>query len=412
MDNATKLPAVLQQNNGGAVAEKPKRRNIIRVIGEVDRPFMLIVIALMCIGLVMVFSSSYAYAESKYGDSYHFIKSQLRWALLGTAMMLLISRLDYRVIRRFGVIAVLFILGLNLIVPIAGTILSGAKRWLYIGGVSLQPSELLKFAVILACAMYISDNYHRINSAKTVRQQLIALAPMALIAGAAAGSTMLQNHMSATIIMVCLAFSMLLISNIKLKWIIVAVGIIAILGVLALTVFRGVIETLTPQVFTRLEVWENPFEFMSYASGGKGWQPAQSLYAIASGGFWGLGLGQSNQKLGYLPEPYNDYIFAIVCEELGLFGAVIIIGVFAAFIIRGYIIASRAPDRFSQLLVMGIIAQVAIQVILNIAVITNTLPATGIGLPFFSYGGSALIILLTEMGIVLSVSRYSYVERG
>jgi cell division protein FtsW len=235
---------------------------------------------------------------------------------------------------------------------------------------------------------------------------------MALIAVAAAGATMFQNHFSATIIMASLAFAMLILSNIKLRWVLIALVVAGVAFVLLFTVFRGVLEELVPQVFVRLEVWEDPFKYMSVASGGKGYQPAQSLYAIASGGFWGLGLGQSNQKLGYLPEPYNDYIFAILCEELGLFGAILVIALFAAFIIRGFIVASRAPDRFSQLLTMGIVSQVGIQVALNLAVVTNTLPSTGIGLPFFSYGGTALIILLTEMGIILSVSRYSYVEKG
>lgn len=406
------LPAVSKKQNSSLPAEKPVKRNIVRMIGEVDRPLMLIIVALICVGLVMIFSSSYAHAETRYGDSYRLIKSQLRAALIGLAAMLLVTRLDYRLIKKFGLIACLVIYGLNYAVPFIGSVFGGAKRWIQFSGFTMQPSELLKFAVILAAAIYISDNYHKISSANTFRSQLRTLLPIALIAVFAAGATLFQNHASATIIMLCLAFAMLVMSNIKLRWVMIALGVVAVAGVLMFTVFRGVIEELVPQVFTRLEVWEDPFAYMSNASGGKGWQPAQSLYAIASGGFWGLGLGQSNQKLGYLPEPYNDYIFAILCEELGLFGAIIVIALFAAFIIRGFIIASRAPDRFSQLLTMGIVAQVGIQVALNLAVVTNTLPSTGIGLPFFSYGGTALIILLTEMGIVLSVSRYSYIEKG
>ena len=382
------------------------------MIGEVDRPLLLIIVALICIGLVMIFSSSYAHAETRYGDSYRLIKSQLRAALIGLATMLLVTRLDYRIIKKFGLIACLVIYGLNYAVPFIGSVFGGAKRWIQFSGFTMQPSELLKFAVILAAAIYISDNYHKISSANTFKLQLRTLVPIGIITVLAAGATLFQNHASATIIMLCLAFAMLVMSNIKLRWVLIALGVVAVVGVLMFTVFRGVIEELVPQVFTRLEVWEDPFAYMSNATGGKGWQPAQSLYAIASGGFWGLGLGQSNQKLGYLPEPYNDYIFAILCEELGLFGAIIVIALFAAFIIRGFIIASRAPDRFSQLLTMGIVSQVGIQVALNLAVVTNTLPSTGIGLPFFSYGGTALIILLTEMGIVLSVSRYSYIEKG
>ena len=406
------LPAVSKQQNNSLPAERPVKRNIVRMIGEVDRPLLLIIVALICIGLVMIFSSSYAHAETRYGDSYRLIKSQLRAALIGLATMLLVTRLDYRIIKKFGLIACLVIYGLNYAVPFIGSVFGGAKRWIQFSGFTMQPSELLKFAVILAAAIYISDNYHKISSANTFKLQLRTLVPIGVITVLAAGATLFQNHASATIIMLCLAFAMLVMSNIKLRWVLIALGVVAVVGVLMFTVFRGVIEELVPQVFTRLEVWENPFAYMSNATGGKGWQPAQSLYAIASGGFWGLGLGQSNQKLGYLPEPYNDYIFAILCEELGLFGAIIVIALFAAFIIRGFIIASRAPDRFSQLLTMGIVSQVGIQVALNLAVVTNTLPSTGIGLPFFSYGGTALIILLTEMGIVLSVSRYSYIEKG
>lgn len=406
------VPAVSKKQNNSLPAEKPVKRNIVRMIGEVDRPLMLIIVALICVGLVMIFSSSYAHAETRYGDSYRLIKSQLRSALIGLAAMLLVTRLDYRIIKKFGLIACLVIYGLNYAVPFIGSVFGGAKRWIQFSGFTMQPSELLKFAVILAAAIYISDNYHKISSANTFRSQIRTLVPIAAIAVFAAGATLFQNHASATIIMLCLSFAMLLMSNIKLRWVMIALVAVGIVGVLMFTVFRGVIQELVPQVFTRLEVWEDPFAYMSNASGGKGWQPAQSLYAIASGGFWGLGLGQSNQKLGYLPEPYNDYIFAILCEELGLFGAIIVIALFAAFIIRGFIIASRAPDRFSQLLTMGIVSQVGIQVALNLAVVTNTLPSTGIGLPFFSYGGTALIILLTEMGIVLSVSRYSYIEKG
>jgi len=406
------LPAVSQQQNSSLPAERPAKRNIVRMIGEVDRPMMLIIVALLCIGLVMVFSSSYAHAETRYGDSYRLIKSQLRSALIGLAMMLAVTRLDYRIIKRFGLIACLAIYGLNYAVPFIGSVFGGAKRWIEIGSFTMQPSELLKFAVILAAAIYVSDNYHKISSANNFRSQLRTLVPMGLIAILACASTLLQNHFSATVIMACLAFAMLMMSNIKLRWVIVAIVVAGILGVLLFTVFRGVLEELVPQVFTRLKIWEDPFSYMTKASGGEGWQPAQSLYAIASGGFWGVGLGQSSQKLGYLPEPYNDYIFAILCEELGLFFAIIVIALFGAFIVRGFIIASRAPDRFSQLLTMGIVCQVAIQVCLNLAVVTNTLPSTGIGLPFFSYGGTALIILLTEMGIVLSVSRYSYIEKG
>jgi hypothetical protein len=183
------LPAVSQKQNSSLPAERPVKRNIVRMIGEVDRPLMLIIIALICVGLVMVFSSSYAHADTRYGDSYRLIKSQLRAALIGLATMLAVTRLDYRIIKKFGVIACFVIYGLNYAVPFIGTVFSGAKRWIQFGGFTMQPSELLKFAVILAAAIYISDNYHKISSATTFRKQMRTLLPMALIAVAAAGAS-------------------------------------------------------------------------------------------------------------------------------------------------------------------------------------------------------------------------------
>ena len=313
--------------------------------------------------------------------------------------------LDYRVLKRFAYIFYVVVLGLNYLVPYFGETVNGATRWFVIFGIQFQPSELLKFALVLACATYISNHASEMRTLKSGALPLLALtAPAAL-------STLLQSHLSATIIICLLMVVMMWLSGLKGVYFGVVLGSGITLGAFLLTIGRGIIETLVPQAITRLQVWENPFAFMKEA-GGKGWQPAQSLYAISSGGFWGLGLGQSNQKHGYLPEPYNDYIFAIFCEEMGFFGAVLVIGLFAAFAWRGFYIATHSQDKFSSLLVMGIIAHVIIQVVLNICVVTNTIPSTGISLPFFSYGGTSLIILLCEMGLVLAVSRYSYTEKA
>lgn len=387
-------------------AVRVNQNRIYRLIGEVDRPLLIVVIALVCIGSVMIFSASYAVAESRFGDSYYFARSQVGFAVFGIVVMALVARLlDYRVLKRFAYIFYVFALGLNYLVPFFGENVKGATRWFVIFGIQFQPSELLKFGLVLACATYIS-NHH--SEMKTLRGAM----PMLLLAIPAAGATLMQSHLSATIIILLLTLVMLWLSGLNGVYFGVVLGSGLTLGAFVLTIGRGILEKLVPHAITRLQIWEDPFSYMSYESGGKGWQPAQSLYAISSGGFWGLGLGQSNQKHGYLPEPQNDYIFAILAEELGFFGVICVIALFGVLAYRGYHVSKNAPNRFSSLVSMGITAQIVIQVLLNLAVVTNTFPSTGISLPFFSYGGTSLIILLAEMGVVLSISRYSFIEQG
>lgn len=406
--------ALKQREKAASDAQTEKKRavrvnqnRIYRLIGEVDRPLLITIIALVCIGSVMIFSASYAVAESRFNDSYHFARSQVGFAIAGIIAMALVARmLDYRILKRFAYIFYVIVLGLNYLVPFFGQTVNGATRWFVIFGIQFQPSELLKFALVLACATYISNHHSEMRTLKG------GALPLLLLTVPAAGATLLQSHLSATIIILLLCIVMMWLSGLKGVYFGVVMGSGLTLAAFVLTVGRGIIEALVPQALTRLQIWENPFAYMSYETGGKGWQPAQSLYAISSGGFWGLGLGQSNQKHGYLPEPQNDYIFAILCEELGFFGVICVITLFAVLAYRGYHVSQNAPNRFSSLLAMGITSQIIIQVLLNLAVVTNTFPSTGISLPFFSYGGTSLIILLAEMGIVLSISRYSFIEQG
>lgn len=401
--------ANIEQN---AVAPTKKRvrvnqNRIYRLIGEIDRPMLIIIIALVCIGSVMIFSASYAVGESRFDDSYYFARSQVRWVAFGILGMALIAKLlDYRVLKRFAYIIYAGVLFLNYLVPFFGETNKGATRWFVIFGVEFQPSELLKFALVLACATYISNHA---SEMKTLRKGAL---PLLLLTLPAAGATLLQSHLSATIIILLLMVVMLWLSGLKGVYFGVVLGAGITVGTFFLTVGRNILGKIVPHALTRLDIWEDPFKYMSYESGGAGWQPAQSLYAISSGGFWGLGLGQSNQKHGYLPEPQNDYIFAILAEELGFFGVICVIALFGALAYRGYHISRNAPNRFSSLVTMGITAQIVVQVLLNLAVVTNTFPSTGISLPFFSYGGTSLIILLAEMGVVLSISRYSFIEQG
>lgn len=379
---------------------------VTRFLGEMDRPFLIIVLLLVSIGSIAVFSSSYAHAAQRYNDSYALAKPQLGYVAMGLILMTLVvvfAPVVLGFLRRFPHLLFWPTVVLNVLVRFVGENYNGATRWIIIGPLQFQPSELLKFTLVLVCVNHISKNRDRMH---TFRYGLI---PLGFYMCVAALSTLLQSHLSATIINCLIVYVMMWLGGCGAKFL---AGATLVGGGLALTVGSYIIETFVPHALDRLKVWQDPFSFMSNASGGKGWQPAQSLYAISSGGFWGLGLGQSNQKHGYLPEPYNDYIFAIICEEMGFFGAILIIGLFGAFAWRGFHIATRSQDKFSSLLVLGIIAHVIIQVVLNIAVVTNTVPSTGISLPFFSYGGTSLIILLCEMGLVLAVSRYSYTEKA
>lgn len=401
------LPKQKKKKNMSVAVPKSKG-TIVRLIGEVDRPFLIIVITLLCIGSVMVFSSSYAYAEEYFGDSYYFARRQLGWAVLGVAVMAFVAKIvDYRWLKKWSLVGYFITLAINFLVPIYGYAAGGATRWLNLGFISFQPSELMKFFVILVLAAYVSDNHSQIH---TFRKGVL---PFIMFGAPAAFSIIFQQHLSATIIICFLVLTMMYLSGTRGIWVGGALGTIAAGATFFLTIGRGIIEKLVPHAMERLLVWDDPFAYMKHAaSQDAGWQPAQSLYAIASGGFWGLGLGKSHEKQLYLPEPQNDYIFAILCEELGFFGAIFVIGLFVAFAWRGFKIAKNAPNRFTSLLVMGLVMQVILQVILNIAVVTNSIPSTGISLPFFSYGGTSLILLLAEMGIILSISRYSYLEKG
>lgn len=448
----------------------------------VDKLFLTIIILLLCAGIVMVATASYVFAGSKHNDNLYYFNKQIIYVAIGVAVMFLVSRIPYEFIRKWTVIIFLAALFLMALVPVIGTELNGAQRWLKVGPVTVQPSEIMKFAVIILCADYIDRFYDQISLkgqpgsffkivlpfglcevsggalsflgicgewfftkvagtdaqfysngkanpyyglieffdsnggwiavvgiillavgvAIAVKKHMISEAPdfsfgvlpFGILIVMLGVLLALQPHMSGLIITTMIVVVMMLVGGCSARYLLgaAAVGGAGIFGLL--NFFSHSKE--------RLDVWKNPFDNLLNG----GWQPAQSLYAIGNGGIWGVGMGQSMQKHLYLPEPMNDYIFAILCEEFGFIGAITVILAFIFFVYRGIVIAFKAPDRFSTLVVLGIVCQVGIQALLNMMVVTNTIPSTGISLPFFSYGGTALVILLAEIGVVLSISRY------
>lgn len=356
-----------------------------------DIPFLVGVFALLFVGLAMLFSAGYADALNRYGDSYHYIKSQLFAVLVGLVVMLVASFVSYKFYRRFVWLFYGICIALLIAVLIFGK--GEQKRWLNIG-FQFQPSEIAKVSVIMVLADYISRN--RDDMKKFVKGIIIPCfiwgVPCLLVA--------VETHLSGAILIAAIGIVMMIAGGCRLVFLAVPAAGAGILGtVLAFSV---------PYMKARIDTWLNPETDLL----GDGWQVYQSLTTIGSGGLFGFGYGKSRQKYLYMSEPQNDFIFSIVCEELGFIGAVFVIALFAFFIWRGIYIAIHAPNTFSSLIVIGIIGKTAVQVIFNIAVVTGSVPVTGVPLPFFSFGGTALTVLLAEIGLVLYISRFATVDKG
>ena len=380
-----------------ATAKKKRKWDLFYKKGEaggMDLVFTILVFCLLGFGLVMVASSSYVSALHNEGDSYYFIKRQLIYGVVGVMAMFLASRINYNSLRRFvpGIYITSVILLMLVLIPGIGLKINGARRWLGFGGFTFQPSELAKLAIILIFAAYMAANHNEMKKFKVgILWPGLALMLVCLLVA-------VETHLSGAILIFLVGVVMMVVGGISLKWFFGVGG----LGATAL----GLFAWFTPYTRTRILTMMNPEADPT----GDGFQTLQSLYAIGSGGLLGLGLGQSRQKYLYIPEPQNDYIFSIVCEELGFIGAMMVIILFVLLIWRGFVISFHSKDKFGSLIVIGIVSRVAIQTILNIGVVTNSIPPTGISLPFFSYGGTALVILMFEMGLVLSISRQSRME--
>ena len=376
-------------------AGKTRRKRIRAEKGGIDLTFMFLVLILLAIGLIMLFSASYASAYYETGNSFYYISRQLLFAIVGIIGMFVVANIDYHILHRFAFLIYIGTVFLLILVLFVHT-REDARRWIPLGFTTFQPSELAKFAVVLIFAHLISTNYDKMKDPKYGVWPFLALMGIVVLL------MLLEPHLSGTILILSIGIIMMFVGGTDLKWFMIG-GLLLAAAVVVIVLIPGVI----PYAMSRIQHWRDPW----IDPQGKGFQTIQSLYAIGSGGLMGVGIGNSRQKHLYLPEPQNDFIFSVVCEELGFIGATLIILVFVLLIWRGYVIAMRCRDRFGSMLAIGLTTQVGVQTILNIAVVSNTIPNTGISLPFFSSGGTALVMLLAEMGVILSVSRQTNLEK-
>ena len=361
-----------------------------------DYSLLAVIILLTCFGLVILYSTSSYMAELNYGDDMYYFKKQAAISFGCIIIALGISQIDYHILTKFtGVLYGMAAILMMLVKTPLGRTANGARRWLNLGPLSFQPSEIAKIAVIV-CLSYMIVNMGR--KIKTLKAFMILAGSGSALAFLAYAFT---DNLSTAIIIFCITMGLIFIAHPKVKPFLIAAGVGVALIIIFVMILSSSLETSSSFRLRRILVWLRPEDFAS----GDGYQTIQALYAIGSGGFLGRGLGNSIQKLGSVPEAQNDMIFSIVCEELGFIGAALILALFCFLVLRGYWIALHARDRFGGLLAVGITTMIAVQTFLNVAVVTNFVPNTGISLPFFSYGGTALMIQLFEMGVLLSVSR-------
>lgn len=360
--------------------EKEKRQKPIRYF---DYSLLFLIIFLLCFGLVMLYSTSSYYGSTRFDDAAHYVKKQIQASVLGLAGMVVISRIPYKFWMKVSTLAYLVALGLCTAVIFVGKEAKGQSRWIQVGPIQFQPSEIAKVAVIIFLATIIYKTPKKMGDFMSlIKVMLIVLPVVGVVA---------YNNLSTAIIILGISVCMLFVASPKYShFILMGIGVVAV----------GVVFILAAAYRAeRIMIWLNPEDY------DKGYQTLQGLYAIGSGGLFGRGLGESMQKMGFIPEAQNDMIFSVICEELGLFGAVCLILLYLLIIWRLMIIANNAADLYGALIVVGILAHLSIQVVLNIAVVTNSIPNTGVSLPFVSYGGTSISILIAEMGLALGVSR-------
>lgn len=392
----TKKQARSQQVSTTSKLKTGVRNSFLYAKGGFDVTFFAAVLALMTIGLVMLFSASYPYAYQKYnGNSYYFFKRQLIFAVLGVIVMIVVSKINYKwikIIEKPLFVVTIFLLVLVLFYHVNLEDRSeDFKRWIPLGPITLQPSDIAKFSLVLTLSAYIA------KYRKYMQRLTYGVLFPGLIIGLFCVLIYLENHLSCTVLMFMIGITLMFCGGTRWQWF---VGGLCVVGAVAFVIIKNP-DVLPSYQADRIRAWTDK----TFQPLGLRWQTNNSLYAIGSGGFFGVGLGNSKQKYLYVSEPQNDFIFSIVCEELGFLGALVILALFALLFWRGIKIAQRCDDKYAALVVIGIVSQVAIQTLFNVLVVTDTFPNTGIALPFFSYGGTALLMLCFEMGVVLSVSR-------
>ena len=363
---------------------------------QFDFILFVIIIILLSLGIVMVLSASAPSAIAESGNSYSYVIQQLKAAILGIILMLIISKIDYRIYKKFykAIYWISVLILLLVLIPGLGSSSNGATRWIDLKFIQFQPSELTKIGLIVFYAGYLADHKSELKSfwKGFVKPLIYILPPIAIL-------YFVQNHLSASVVIGAVTCVMMIMAGCRLLYFVIA----GLIGALVMTV--GIIALQATgkggfrikRIMSFMDPWADATEV--------GWQAVQGLYAIGSGGLFGVGLGESKQKYLYIPEPHNDFIFSILAEELGFVGCVIVILLFAIFIWRGILIAIKSPDMFGSLLATGITTLIGVQVIINIGVVTSLIPNTGMPLPFFSYGGTALLILLCSCGVLLNISR-------
>lgn len=383
---------------GRKIVKRQKLNKLKLDFSNLDFVFLFIVFLLLSFGLIMLLSASTPAANTKMHDSYYFFVRQLSGVAIGILMMLFFMMLDYHILKKY--IKMTMVIGIIALIicriPGIGAMRNGAWRWIKTPGIQLQPSEFMKPIIAICFASMASDKHYRLTGFHTWREDIMAMMPYIIILGLIFGIMLiLQSHASGAIVICGIGVVIMLAAGAKIKYFLIA-------GAAAIPVGLILIKN-DPMRMGRILSFLDPFRDTS----DKSYQIVQSLIAIGSGGLFGRGLGQSVQKYAFLPEPYNDFIFSVVCEELGFLGAIVIIALFVFLVIRGLKIATEAPDTFGMLTALGIMSHIAIQTLFNISVVCSAIPTTGISLPFFSFGGTAIMVLLGELGIVLNISRQS-----
>jgi len=370
--------------------------------GSVDLHFVVYCVITLILGSLMNYSASSVYAQQMYGNSTYFLVRYILFAVVSSAVAFVFVKYATREFWYWFSRAIYIgAIGMLLLVLVIGTVGGGAQRWIAIGPITIQPSEVAKLAVVMMLARYLSDHAEQVTSVKRGGGSFVygVLVPGAII-GVVCGLVALEKHISGLMIIGMIGIAVMFVGGTRMRWILLIAGAVAMAG-------TGLV-LVSEYAQTRVHTWLN---IDTVDPLGEAWQTLQGLYAIGSGGIFGLGLFNSRQKYGYVSQPQNDFVFTVICEELGFVGALAVIALFAALAIRGFKIAARLSDRFSSLVVLGLIIKLVIQAILNIAVVTNSMPNTGISLPFFSSGGTSLALQIFEMGVVLNLSRYSRLKK-